>query len=758
MSTRTIAYAFWLLVAAGSTHGLAADGFITTTFGNAPACEHRGTLKATAGSVRFDLSALPAGTKVLRATLHVPLVREGGCFATKVVPAGIEGAGALKTRPPLHRSFDATAAAAAWVARPDANQGLTILQLGYADFQRAVLEVSFRAALANAGPVVTGLKVEHRSGQTFLTWKEPEDVVGDDAPTWEKFEQAVLKARARRDVTYRVYRSDRPITVENLAAAELVREVPEATSCWYILAVKNTEHPGPGRKSGSPLRPGNLLRDDVVTRYRLADGGPPLGRGTGLAVLTATQPGRRYYAVTVAVDGREAVAQLTPGGNAAGAVEEQPARFPAIIKQRTRAVDPRHTGQSPVDLYVCWLEPPLVQFPRVVEIGIPRWSDLEPSAEHRAGLYLNLAGYGSTATEIGDPGWHGARRYVGGAVTVALAEEGTLWAGQHECTGTLRGYEDGVVWNYEQRRALAATAWAVEKPDFFIDPQRVYVWGQSAAFCLRYGETFAAVLCDGHNNYKTSKEGRKHAWRWGPPGGGKNWLGVNHLDYLDLPKWIRENPAAELPFCVVAPSYGSFPDHCLGDFGFKPWQEFLTAMSQTRRAFSATWIDNGFGETSGCLREMVPQIRLHQSLPAFSRCSLDARPVCDNPKGEYRPGKYDQDFQQHADKFGGINLWQRWDPAGILDEPDRWAVTVWLARPDKQGKSGSPQDSATTDLTPRRCQRFKAAPGERFAWTAAAEDGRPMASGEATADRWGLVTIQGLRITQTKQRVTLKRK
>ncbi len=247
MNMKTMIYALSMFAAIRATPGPAADGFITTTFGNSSACEHRDTLKLTTSSARFDLSALPAGTKVLRATLYLPIVRNWGGTATKLVPAGVQGATALKTRPPMHRSLNATAPVAAWVARPDTNQGFTILQPGYADFKRAVLEVSFLAALAKTGPVVSGLQAEHRSGQTFLAWKEPEDIAGNDAPTWERFEKAVLDARARREVTYRVYRSDRPITVENLAAAALVAEVLEATSCWYLLAVKNTEHPGPGR-------------------------------------------------------------------------------------------------------------------------------------------------------------------------------------------------------------------------------------------------------------------------------------------------------------------------------------------------------------------------------------------------------------------------------------------------------------------------------------------------------------------------------
>ena len=759
MNARIIALLMSMAIGSLSAPSLGADRFITTTFGAAAPCEHSGTMNLEGGVLKFDLSALPADTRVQRATLTVPFARtHGQCRATRVVALGFDSARPVAPRPPEHTTLDATAVVAAWVAKPEANKGLKIEDAGLADFTKAVLEVSHVGAVAKPGPVVTDLKAIQKSGQTFLTWTEPEDVVGEDAPTWGKFEKAVLDARAKRRVVYRVYASDKPIAIANLGSAQLVREIPEAISCWYILAVKNTEHPGPGRKSDSPLRHGNLVLDDIVTRYHLADDGPPMPRATGLAVLTTREAGTWYYAVVPAVDGRESVAELKEGCNMTGAVEEKPCKFPAIIKQRTRGVDPKHTGQSPVDLYVCWLEPPLVQFARPVEIGMPRWLDLpKGSPESRLGLYVNLATYGTTATEIGDPGWHGARRYVPGAVTLSLAEEGTLWAGQHECIGTLRGYDDGVVWDYEQRRALAAMAWAVEKPEFFIDPERVYVFGQSAGFCIRYPDLFAAVMSDGHNTYRNSREGKKHMWRWGRDGTGRSASGESYVDYLDLAKFVRENPTVELPFHVIAPVYGAFPDHTLGDFGFKPWQEFLTAMMETKRAFCATWMSNGFGEAQPFVKEMVPQLRLHQGLPAFTRCSLDARPLCDDPKGEYRPGKYDQDFQQHADKFGGINLWQRWDPAGIADEPGRWAITIWLAAPDKEGRIGSPETTATTDLTPRRCQKFKAAPGDKLAWTVAAPDGKVLQSGTAQAGAHGLVTVPGIKMSREKVRVEIRK-
>lgn len=290
------------------------------------------------------------------------------------------------------------------------------------------------------------------------------------------------------------------------------------------------------------------------------------------------------------------------------------------------------------------------------------------------------------------------------AFTIGLAEEGRLWAGDHQCLGTLRGLDEGVVFNHEQRRVLAATSWAVENPDAMIDPERVTIWGQFAGWALRHGDVYTVVMSNGHNTFGSSREGRKHYWRWGLPDHDQNWLGTSHLDYLDLAGWVRENPGVELPYWICAPAYGAFPDHTLGDFGFKPWQEFIAAMQQTRRAFAAIWMSNGPGDVWGVWRDMVPQIKLHQSLPAFSNCSLDRSPMTEHPKGSYRPGKYDDDFQKHADKLGGINLHQRWDPAGMTDASDSWAITVWLAAPDAQGRFGSPAESATMDITPRRCQ------------------------------------------------------
>lgn len=351
-------------------------------------------------------------------------------------------------------------------------------------------------------------------------------------------------------------------------------------------------------------------------------------------------------------------------------------------------------------------------------------------------LLVNIGTYGGSATEAASPGWHDARRDVKGAMAIALAE-GDLWQGFHECISTLRGYGEGVVHNYPQRRVLAASAWGVADPDLFIDPERVCLWGQLASWGLRHGDTYGVVMSNGYGNLAIGKLAQQHGWKWGPyPTGSKNWLGVDQWEYMNLAKWIRENPAVELPYWLCWPVYGAYPAHTVGDFGFMPWPEMIHAMASTKRAFAANWSTNGPGPV-GPLRDLVHRIRLHQSLPAFSNCSLD-----------HSPGDGDHD---DAEKGGRVNLYQLWEPETIVDEPDRWEITLML-------RNDCPQSQCITDLTPRRCQKFRAKPGETLRWThTTLADNRPIQSGTATADQWGLVTVQKLKLDREKTRVRIFR-
>ena len=109
----------------------------------------------------------------------------------RIVPEGLADGRPLTLRPPRYASFDASAAVRAWVAAPASNKGIRIEESGGVDFRTATLEVSHAGTAARPIAPVTGLQAVHQSGQTFLTWREIEDPVGDDGPAFADFEKSV---------------------------------------------------------------------------------------------------------------------------------------------------------------------------------------------------------------------------------------------------------------------------------------------------------------------------------------------------------------------------------------------------------------------------------------------------------------------------------------------------------------------------------------------------------------------------------------
>jgi len=112
--------------------------------------------------------------------------------------------------------------------------------------------------------LVSGLKARHTSGQTFLTWDEPDT-----------------------NASYHVYRSNQPINSGNLASATLL------TNKWGPIDPDSSIH-----KHGTDNVPGYFVIEDL---------GAPLDFNTGLFVHTtqADQSGNAYYAVTTVVNGSE---------------------------------------------------------------------------------------------------------------------------------------------------------------------------------------------------------------------------------------------------------------------------------------------------------------------------------------------------------------------------------------------------------------------------------------------------------------------
>src|SRR5262249_54285789 len=127
----------------------------------------------------------------------------------------------------------------------------------------AILLFSFAAPGRAADLEVTSIKAVHRHGQTFVTWKD------------------VAKGEAGAKYRYSLYRSDQPITADNLAKAEL---------CYRGVL------PFSAKLYGSAFTMKDRL-DPAKPYAVIEEGGQSLPPWSGLAVHTAQQAGKAYYAV-----------------------------------------------------------------------------------------------------------------------------------------------------------------------------------------------------------------------------------------------------------------------------------------------------------------------------------------------------------------------------------------------------------------------------------------------------------------------------
>jgi hypothetical protein len=169
--------------------------------------------------------------------------------------------------------------------------------------------------------------------------------------------------------------------------------------------------------------------------------------------------------------------------------------------------------------------------------------------------------------------------------------------------------------------------------------------------------------------------------------------------------------------------------------------EFLQALQETRQPHIFFWGQKGHGERTvmpgGHANAMPLDLRTDQTIPAFTRSSLD-----DNP-GDGSP--------ESGAPTGQINAHFLWDTKDVVDEPGEWSLTIGLF-------PTAPEPRATVNVTPRRTQKFKIQAGGRVTWTNTSVSGARIAqSGEATADQWGLVTLEGVTTTTGKTRIRIRR-
>jgi hypothetical protein len=523
----------------------------------------------------------------------------------------------------------------------------------------------------------------HRHGQTFVTWKD------------------LAEGEAGAKYRYSVFRSERPINVENLFQAQLC--------CQGVL--NNS-----AKLFGSAFSAADRL--DPAKPYSLIEeSGKPLPPWSGLAVITADRPRQAYYAILATDEKWNPVSHIVPGRSATTQpVEEQPAPI------------------RPIKLYDS------------TERGGPYVRSTSITGTSGLPLHITLHGSNSRGGGAGDYGDYflyfgtpqmGFRDGLPGVFSVeehrkpqrlllrprdALEHPSgqrnmeSYWFGYH-CRPQWAHHEDSRFYPFTEARLVWMISWAVEH--YGADPNRITMGGSSSGGVgsmnvgFQHPELLAAVYPSVARVRKVpavSLEGRLARTDPVLMDDGQ----TSYFDRADGPKFAAEHPE-DLPFLGWA---------CGRQDGYATWQEHIDmvrVMTQARHGFAFAWNNGNHGGGGRAMQQIQKyyppeKFARNRSYPAFSHSSIDH----DMGSGDPADG----------DLEGGINLGFDWTDA--RDEADTWSARISneLAR-----------EAMTVDITPRRCQNFKPTAGEAIRWTASTGE-----SGSVVADPAGLVTIPRVRI------------
>ena len=712
-------------------------------------CSHPRTLKVSAleegnppksWRIDIDLSALPRGAKVYRASLLAQREPLDGRDERVLVNVDIRPAGAarpLQLEGPWFASFDTTETVRRWVKDPEAPHQLLVKAFpGWLPGQ-TYLEIAYEGKAGKVPPQVRAVRAFHRAGQTFITFKEIADPLAGAEPTWGNVRSALEKMDQTSRVRYLVFRHTAPITAENIAEAQLLarlkplsgynirgRSVEELIAMIRRRAIEDIPLARKLARRGLHYSPNSPEMAEVIIKRFAVEDGKVLEAGTGLYVHNPAKAGKGYYAVVASVNGTANLRDMG-AGNCTPAVSETVGPG-APVRQPPADVTVFYDYPGKRIQYVQWTAPPLSNLPnqyynwsvyippnppRPTPIRVAFVDDryIKPGVRHRPDTIL-ISGHDR-------PIW-------------------SQWYGYHEALGTLKSFRQGVVRPYTKRRLFAFIDWAMR--EFGSDHKRLSAVGGTEAlyYGVKHGEKFAYVLTDRPDpdpkltpalvrvqNYRrrTARPLREAAWgkvQWQIP----DESGKPVWDEFDLISYVAADPRRELAFISMGPAMLS-----------APWPQqvkFMKTLWQTKHGFTARFYWGGGRHLP------IPEGKVG-TRTAFD-FALDIPFLAlrnnSNDKGlntrQFRTGAYGYG------SGGRIADGRRW-LADFVDEPDRFEITI-----HGQGRV-SYAGGGTSDVTPRRTRNFKPAPGEKFRWenVPLGKSRRKPQSGQVVADEYGLVTI-----------------
>ena len=553
----------------------------------------------------------------------------------------------------------------------------------------------------------TGLKAFFRDGQTFITWAE-----------------------AGGAAKYNVYRAAAKIA--DPAKADRVAVVAKG-SATYPLEVRRKVLAKISGKKGYGER-------YVIEDNPSADPAKMLPAGTGLFVYTPHKAGTFYYAVTaVGPDGTEDKT-LTDANRLAAGVAEKVEPIGAVLVYKAEVKD-RKTGKVVGDkrVYCHWMDAaawnPKPYGGYAVNFGVG-----VPAGKTARGVCMFLHGYS---------GYYSTRGPSIGMVSIVPGDPHQSWFYGH-----LDAAGQEIV-NYTERRMLLtveAVLRICKAEGVKVDTNKIYTHGGSmggtgANFMgARYGDVFCAMLAskgavDHNRNGNWTRDAERRLWGKRSEAKRTN-DGANVWDHQNLIKWHLSNVGKETAFMLDAHASndGSVP------FGAVP--DYYEALQKAKRPFAAVWAPWGHG---GFEDPHWPnhqwwgtfQFNKDESVPAIGYASSSDKPT-PGGRGEINThiewSSRENDFDKASTKDN------------IVDAPGRWEICLRSCNFHRTQSRQKNVDKQTASITPRRCRKFKAKPGQAFAWEnwsyADPKAPKRVASGQVKADQHGLVTVEKFEINK----------
>lgn len=615
---------------------------------------------------------------------------------------------------------------------------------------------------------VAGLNVRHHQGQTFITWEEidpPEIPVDVDA---RFFRDNIVKNMDKNYgmMRYRIYRFDKPITsVRGLTSIGIVKPL----TCW------NWQFYG-----------SNPKRNQMAFRYVIEDGKAPVSSGTGIYVHNPKYPKKEsgkavengsrlmkaYYAVTYSKDGVEN--KTISSTNATKyAVEEKEAQGVPILQRIENLEKYNYVKCRALHYYVRWEAPPnasIENIPIDYVVGIPARIEQRPTP---VGLHMHSWG----GSLLGGYGWWYNHKIKDATYLIASNQiPYDWWTGYHEfyyepvkegVRQLKEKWQKGLVRPYTMTRLLSFLDWAANKYD--LDLQRVFTAGSSmggtGAPMLAIRNPDRIAWCVSWVGVHDPGNSPQFTGSFENVYGKKSWEikfedGTPAFFYYKNAWYLHKYPKKEIGFITWSNGKND------GPIGWHQAIEFLRAMQETKRPHLFTWRMQGHLTRArmpkGSNQNIMPiDIRIDQSLPAFTNCSLDDDPGTAKKKTPEELEKHKQEVERwnkenkrkktvdlyDGDSEGQINAYLFWETHNIVDKSTRWELIVGLIK-------DAHKSQCHVSLTPRRLQNLKVIPGENYRWTNV-NGGREIQSGEVIADKNGLLTLEKVKVGKTKNRIKI---